>query len=107
MELGLITKDSDEYKYLISFIKLEMKTDLHIYVLDGENLNLAYKTLNIDKQVDQDEFGELDFWSTTQTFQVGGWFFDVLNYLYQGYLSTDQTMSELTKASYELSLIHI
>lgn len=92
LELGLITKESDEYKYLISFIKLEIRTGLHIPLgLRKDELQKAYDVLNLDIRVPKD-FKERDFWSTTQTFQVGGWFFDILSHLYKGFTQTDKTM---------------
>lgn len=107
VELGLITKESNEYKYLMSFIDFEIKTGLHLpWGMKREHLEQAYKAIGSNRKVDSN-FKTIDsFWSTCQTIVVAGWFFDFLNFLYQEYTVNDKPMVQLGKEGYNKCLCH-
>ena len=58
---------------------MEIKTGLHLIEsgLNKDDLEKAYKVLNIKKKVD-DDFEIKGYWSTCQTLVCGEWFFQFL-----------------------------
>ena len=100
--MGLINKEDDEYMYLAPLIDMEMKTDLYLIEsdLNKDELEKAYKVLNIKNKVN-DDFQIKGYWSTCQTLVCGEWFFQFLDTMFRLYTTSDISMVELGQQCYK------
>jgi len=80
---------------------MEIKTGLHLIESDmnKDDLEKAYKVLNIKKKVD-DDFEIKGYWSTCQTLVCGEWFFQFLNTMFRLYTTSDKSMVDVSKICY-------